>query len=32
MDLGIFGKKNENENEHTVFELKEFNGLKSAKI
>ena len=32
MDLGILGKKNENENEGTVFELEQFEGEKSAKI
>ena len=32
MDLGILGKKNENENESTVFELEQFEGEKSAKI
>ena len=32
MDLGILGKKNENENEGTVFELEQFEGEKSAKF
>ena len=32
MDLGILGKKNENENEDTVFELLQFEGEKSTKI